>query len=156
MTNKKGFKVRRNAMFMSSASFIGPGPTDLDEGLQTSSGSVSTFKGGLTAASSFLVTGCAIFGTGGTAVAGILAGSAALTVASYVSGCAVTMAVTVAGLTQSHKVFVSASDLPANITLGPVSCSPGGGVMLLGVKNTGSTTNAEGTHSITYMAFLDK
>lgn len=67
------FKVRRNLHALQSASIYET--ADIDYGVNTSSGSVSTFSGGLTAASTFTATGCAIIGSASIALAEILCGS---------------------------------------------------------------------------------
>ena len=149
------FKVRRNLLAMRSASIIG-GAADIDKGVNTATGSVSTFSGGLTAASTFSATGCAIIGTGGTAIAGFLAGSGVLEFGNLNSGVASFGGITVTGLTQSYKVFISGSDLDPDLSVACVSCSPGGGVLRIGVQNTGSGTYTAASEFFTYIAFLDK
>lgn len=153
--SKKKFKVRRNALFMRSASVIGTGPTHFDEGLETASGSVSTFKGGLTAASSFLVTGSAIIGASGRAIAGLLAGSATMVFGNIVSGGASVASIAVAGLTTAHKVFIGASDLDPDLSIACVG-TVSTGCLFVNVQNTGSTQYTGATEVISYLAILDK
>lgn len=71
------FKVRRQLRVMRAASFYNT--VGADGGFTTPSGSVSTFSGGLTAASLFTVSGSAVIGTGGTTLSKILTGSLAVT-----------------------------------------------------------------------------
>jgi hypothetical protein len=116
----------------------------------------ATVTGGLTAASTFSVTGSAIVGTGGTAIAGILAGSGEAVFGNINASAASTTSLTVTGLTQNHKVIFSPSDFSGSLTVTDFSCSPGGGVLTITVSNTAVETYTGATETFSYLAILDK
>lgn len=172
------FKVKRAALFMSNASIVKA--LEVDQGLSTKSGSVSTFAGGLTAtstvilsgdttisgsvsqtgaftaASTFTVSTCAIIGTDGTAIAGILAGSGNLVIGALASSATSAASFAVAGLTVAHKIFITAACLSACITAGCVYTGAATCDLLVQLHNQSDEAVAAGTCAVFYIAVLDK
>jgi len=160
------FKVRRQAYFergITCASKI-----TATGGINTTSGSVSTFAGGLTAtsvvsftggltaASTVAVTGCLISGTGGTTIAGILCGSAAVTIGANASTTSTTC-FPVVGLTTSHKIFLSTGSMSGCFTVACPYCKAGTTPCLVfKADNITSEDKAAGTSTLFYLAILDK
>ena len=157
------FKVRRQSYFergITSASKI-----LAQVGIDTTSGSVSTFAGGLTAtsvisftggltaASTVAVTGSLVSGTGGTAIAGILCGSHAVTNAVAASG-ASAACFPVAGLTTAHKIFLSTGRMSGCVTVACPYCKAGTPACL--VFTMCSPEAVTGTCTLFYLAVLDK
>lgn len=153
------FKVRRQAYFkhgVTTASTLDTtGKITATVGIDTTSGSVSTFSGGLTAASTMSVTGCLISGTGGTPIAGILCGSGAVTVAVAASG-ASAACFPVAGLTTSHKIFLSSASQSGCVITACPYCKAGTTPCLVFTMVNHSSENVSGTSTLFYLAVLDK
>jgi hypothetical protein len=146
------FKVRRDALFMKSASV--KGSFLADTGFNTTSGSVSTFSGGLTAASTFTVTGSAIIGSGGTAIAGMLAGSTAGCPADIAASAVGAASYAVTGLTTAHKLFVTGASMTSGLVLQNVVVAAGSFTANYG--NVLSTDTTAACTVVYYLAVLDK
>lgn len=146
------FKVRRDFRAMQPASFYEN--VDIDYGITTKSGSVSTYQGGLTAASTFTVTGSAIIGSTGTAVAGLLAGSGNIIVGATASTASVT-SLLVANLSTAHKVFVNAACISGCLTLACAYCRVAS-YLTVNVVNHTSEDVTGAACAIYYLAVLDK
>jgi hypothetical protein len=148
------FKVRRNALFTQSASITQD--LEVDQGLSTKSGSVSTFAGGLTAGSTFSVTGCAIAGSDGTPLAGILAGSGNLVVGALASSATSAASFSVTGLTSDYKVFVTAACLSGSVTVACAWGDAGTCDLVVRITNQSDEALGAGTSAVFYFAVLDK
>lgn len=153
-------KVRRQAYFVRGikcASTVSTtGKITADVGINTTSGSVSTFSGGLTAASTMSVTGSLISGTGGTPVAGILCGSAAVAIGATASATSATC-FPVAGLTAAHKIFLSSGSLSGCLIAGCPEFRTGTTPCLHVVFWNPTTEDVTaGTSTLFYLAVLDK
>jgi hypothetical protein len=148
------FKVRRDALFMKSASI--KGSLLADTGFNTTSGSVSTFSGGLTAASTFTVTGSAIIGTGGTAIAGMLAGSGELVIGALNASATSAASFSVPGLTVAHKVFVTPACMSGCVTVACAFAWPSTCDLVVRFSNQTDENVGAGTSAVFYLAVLDK
>lgn len=126
------FKVRRQAQFMSAASFAGDLRVDSD--FSTSAMTVSS----------------------GTNITHILAGSGQAVFGALAADATSTTCVAITGLTQAHKIFIGASDVSGSLIVDVLACSPGGDLLIFGVTNSGSETYAAATETFSYLAILDK
>lgn len=79
---------------------------------------------------------------GGTEFDSILAGSGTIEWGALTKDATSTACFTVSGLTQEHKIFLSASNITSpSLHITGYSCSPGGGLMALSVVNGASETS---------------
>lgn len=121
------------------------------------------FQRGITTASTINTTGTvtiggsAIFGSGGTAIAGILAGSGALTFGAVAASAASATCFPVTGLTTAHKIFITAASLSACVTVACAQCYTGTPACLnITVLNQSTEALGAGTSTVYYLAVLDK
>lgn len=121
----------------------------------TVSGSVNQ-TGAFTAASTFTVTGCAIIGAGGTAIAEMLAGSGELVIGALASSATSAASFTVEGLTVAHKIFITSACLSACITAACVFTGAATCDLVVQLTNQTDEAVAAGTCAIYYIAVLDK
>jgi len=91
----------------------------------------------------------------GTYISSMLAGSGTAVFGALGSMAASSTSLAVTGLTQNHKCIFSPSGFSACLQLTDFSCSPGGGVLTIGVVNTASTTTGVITGTFSYMAVTD-
>jgi len=152
------FKVRRDALFMQSASFVGGASAASTMTIAGAAciGGALAMTGGITAPSTFTVTGSLITGTGGTAIAGILAGSGNIVMGALSASTASVTCFAVTGLTQAHKLFVTGSGLSGCITVACAYCTAAGGELVVGFINQSSEALGAGTSAVHYLAILDK
>lgn len=148
------FKVRRNLLAMKSASI--KGAFEADGGYTTPSGSVSTFDGGLTAASTFIASGCAIIGAAGTPIAGILAGSGELVIGALAASATSAASFSVTGLTVAHKVFVTPACMSGCVTVACAFAWPATCDLVIRFSNQTDEGVGAGTSAVFYLAVLDK
>ena len=126
------FKVRRNARFMSAASFAGDLRVDSD--FSTSAMTVSS----------------------GTNITHILAGSGQIVFGNLAASAPSTASITVAGLTTAHKCFIGASDISGCLVVAKVYSTAAGGELVVGVTNAASEQYTGATETFAYFAVLDK
>lgn len=88
----------------------------------------------------------------GTYFDSILAGSGTIAYGSLAASAASTASMSVTGLTQEHKIFVSPSSMSGCLVINAVSCSPGGGLLALTVVNLAAEATAAGNVVFGYMA----
>lgn len=89
----------------------------------------------------------------GTYFNSFLAGSGTIEYGALDSGATSTACLAVTGLTQEHKVFISASQITTPcLVLNGYCCSPGGGLLQMTVANAASESNAAGSVIFGYMA----
>ncbi|MHC4230622.1 MAG: hypothetical protein ACYSW0_24565 [Planctomycetota bacterium] len=88
----------------------------------------------------------------GTYFDSILAGSGTIVYGALAASAASTASMSVTGLTQEHKVFVSPCSMSGCLVINAVSCSPGGGLMALTVVNVAAETTAVGNVVFGYWA----
>jgi len=152
------FKVRRDALFMQSASFVGGASAASTFAIAGAAciGGALTQTGGFTSGSTTTVTGSLITGTGGTAIAQILAGSGALTFGTVATSVASVTCFAVTGLTQAHKIFITGSGLSGSVTVACAYSTAAGGELCVGVINQSSENLGAGTSNVHYLAILDK
>ena len=146
------FKVRRQAYFkrgITAASKI-----TAAVGIDTTSGSVSTFSGGLTAASTATVSGCLRAGAAGTYIAGILCGSGAIKLDGIAACTASVTCFPVTGVTAAHKIFISAACISGCMALACATANAG--EIIVGFNNGASEAVGAGTSTVYYLAILDK
>jgi hypothetical protein len=155
------FTVVGAASFNSTACFHGAASFD----------STVTYGGAIVQSSTACFTGAASFdstvdvagtaslaavavggATAGTYIGGILVGSGALVFGALAASAASATSLDITGLTQDHKIFISASDISGCLNVASISCSPGGGVLKVGVVNAASEAYAGGTETIAYLA----
>lgn len=98
----------------------------------------------LTAACTLTVTCGMKLGDSGTRMQNVLAGSATHVFGALAAGATSSESSAVAGLTQTHKIFMSPSSISGSLAVTGISCSPGGGVMVFSVANSGSEAFAGG------------
>jgi hypothetical protein len=105
----------------------------------------------INAASFTDMTGGVKIGTG-TKFDSILAGSGTIAYGALAASAASTASMSVTGLTQEHKIFISPSSMSGCLVVNAVSCSPGGGLMALTVVNVAAETTAVGNVVFGYWA----
>lgn len=88
----------------------------------------------------------------GTMFDSFLAGSGAAVFGALAASAASSASLAVTGLTQEHKCFFSPSGFSGCLNLTNFSCSPGGGILTVGVVNAASEAYAGGTETFSYMA----
>jgi hypothetical protein len=98
----------------------------------------------LTAACTVTATCGFAVGDSGTRMQDILCGSATHAFGALAAGATSSESSAVTGLTQEHKIFISPSSISGSLAVTGVSCSPGGGVMVFSVANSGSEAYAGG------------
>lgn len=149
------FKVKRQAYFkrgITCASAI-----TAQVGVNTTSGSVSTFSGGLTAASTFTSSTSAIFGSGGTPIAGILCGSGELVYGNVAASVASATCFTVTGLTAAHKIFLTAACVSGCMYAACAYANPAAPTeLVVSMVNIFAEQVDAGTSAVYYLAILDK
>jgi hypothetical protein len=89
----------------------------------------------------------------GTFYDSFLAGSGTIVFGALAASAASTACLTVTGLTQEHKIFVSPSSMSGCLNINAVSCSPGGGLLAMTVVNLAAETTALGNVIFGYTAF---
>ena len=97
------------------------------------------------------LTGGVKIGTG-TEFDSILAGSGTIAYGALAASATSTASLTVTGLTQEHKVYISPSSMSGCLVVNAVSCSPGGGLLAFTVANLAAETTAAGDVVFGYMA----
>jgi len=88
----------------------------------------------------------------GTTISHVLVGSGVAVFGALAASAASATSLAVTGLTQDHKIFLSASDISGCLNVASISCSPGGGVLKVGVVNAASEAYAGGTETFAYLA----
>jgi len=121
----------------------------------TYAGSV-TFSGKLIAASDLNTSGCVQIGATGTDIFNILAGSVAASTPAINASATGTASALVAGLTQSHKLFVSCSAVSGCLNMYNVYCAAASEALVVNFFNSASENVAEDTGVIfSYFATRD-
>jgi len=120
---------------------------DTDNFIHSNSGS----KIAITAPSGVTVN-VLVVDDGGTKMSSILCGSATHAFGALGAGATSSESSAVTGLTQEHKVFISPSAISGSLAITGISCSPGGGVMVCSVANSGSEAFAGGNVVFGWMA----
>lgn len=119
-------------------------------------GSTMTFAGPITAASDFNTSGCVQIGATGTDIFNILAGSVAASTPAINASATGTASALVAGLTQSHKLFVSCSAVSGCLNMYNVYCAAASEALVVNFFNSASENVAEDTGVIfSYFATRD-
>jgi hypothetical protein len=159
---QSSFKVRRDLLVMKGASFSGG----------ASAASTFTVGGAASLNSTACVAGAASFdstidvsstaslaavsvGTAGTRISDILVGSGTMVFGALNASATSSTCLTITGLTQAHKVFLTASNISGSLQIIGIGCSPGGGLLTISVINQAAETYAGGTDEIAYLAIKE-
>jgi hypothetical protein len=165
------FKVKRQAYFkrgITTASTLDvDGAVNLNstltvDGVTTQTGALNItgslgVTGGLTASSTLTSSTSAIFGSGGTPIAGILAGSGELVYGNIAASTASATCFTVTGLTAAHKIFLTAACVSGCMYAACVYANPATPTeLVVTMMNIHAEQVDAGTSSVYYLAVLDK